>query len=60
MGLDPPGPPDKRNEIRIEHPQRTLVAVDEPPPLEVTYDIVDDERHQWLVRLGRPPALPGA
>src|SRR3954452_12400923 len=36
VGLDAPGPPDERNEIRIEHPQRTLVALDEPPPLEVT------------------------
>ena len=60
VGLDAPGPPDERNEIRIEHPQRTLVALDEPPPLGVTYDIVDGEQHQWLIRLERPPALPGA
>ena len=28
-------------------------------PLEVTYDIEDGEGHQWLIRLERPPALPG-
>jgi hypothetical protein len=49
----------KRTEHRIEQPQRVLLATGEPPPLEVTYDIVDGEEHQWLIRLERPPALPG-
>jgi hypothetical protein len=59
VGLDAPGPPAERTEHRIEHPQRVLVATGEPPPLEVTYDIEDGEGHQWLIRLERPPALPG-
>jgi hypothetical protein len=41
----------------IAHPQRVLVATGEPPPLEVTFE--DDEQHQWLIHLERPPALPG-
>jgi hypothetical protein len=45
---------------RIEQPQRVLLATGEPPPLEVVYDIEDGEQHQWLIRLERPPALPGA
>jgi hypothetical protein len=59
VGLDAPGPPREHVERRIEHPQRVLVATGEPPPLEVTFDIVDGEQHQWLIRLERPPALPG-
>jgi hypothetical protein len=59
VGLDAPGPPPERTEHRIEQPQRVLLATGEPPPLEVTYDIVDGEEHQWLIRLERPPALPG-
>ena len=58
VGLDAPGPPPERRELRIEHPQRVLIATGEPPPLEVTYDIEDGEQHQWLIRLERPPALP--
>ena len=58
VGLDAPGPPHEHRELRIEHPQRVLVATGEPPPLEVTYDIEDGEQHQWLIRLERPPALP--
>jgi hypothetical protein len=59
LGLDAPGPPPERRELRIEHPQRVLIATGEPPPLEVTYDIEDGAQHQWLIRLERPPALPG-
>jgi hypothetical protein len=59
VGLDAPGPPVERVEHRIEQPQRVLVATGEPPPLEVTYDILDGDDHQWLIRLERPPALPG-
>jgi hypothetical protein len=59
VGLDAPGPPPERRELRIEEPQRVLVATGEAPPLEVTYDIEDGEGHQWLIRLERPPALPG-
>jgi hypothetical protein len=59
VGLDAPGPPVERVEHRIERPQRILVATGEPPPLEATYDVVDGEQHQWLIRLERPPALPG-
>jgi hypothetical protein len=59
VGLDAPGLPPERTEHRIEQPQRVLLATGEPPPLEVTYDIVDGEEHQWLIRLERPPALPG-
>jgi hypothetical protein len=36
-----------------------FVATDQPPPLEVVYDVEDGEQHQWLIRLERPPALPG-
>lgn len=60
VGLDAPGPPPERIERRIEQPQRILVATDEPPPLEVVFDIVDGRQHQWLIRLERPPALPPA
>jgi hypothetical protein len=59
VGLDAPGPPDERVEHRIAKPQRILAATGETPPLEVTFDIVDDKQHQWLIRLERPPALPG-
>jgi hypothetical protein len=59
VGLDAPGPPAERIEHRIEQPQRVMVATGEPPPLEVTYDIEDGAGHQWLIRLERPPALPG-
>jgi len=59
VGLDAPGPPAERRELRIEEPQRVLVATGEAPPLELTYDIEDGEGHQWLIRLERPPALPG-
>jgi hypothetical protein len=59
VGLDAPGPPPERREHRIEQPQRVLVATGEPPPLEMTFDIVDGEQHQWLIHLERPPALPG-
>jgi hypothetical protein len=59
IGLDAPGPPAERVEHRIEKPQRVLVATGEPPPLELTFDIVDGKQHQWLIRLERPPALPG-
>jgi hypothetical protein len=59
VGLDAPGRQPERRELRIEHPQRVLVATGEPPPLEVTYDIEDGAQHQWLIRLERPRALPG-
>ena len=59
VGLDPPGPPAERVEHRIEEPQRVLVATGAPPPLEVVFDIEDGHGHQWLIRLERPPALPG-
>jgi hypothetical protein len=48
----------ERIEHLIEQPQRVLVATGEPPPLEVTFDIDDEEQHQWLIHLERPPALP--
>ena len=59
VGLDAPGPPTERREHRIEHPKRLLIASGEPPPLELTSDIVDGEDHQWLIRLERPPAQAG-
>ena len=59
VGLDAPGPPPERRELRIEEPERVLVATGEAPPLEVVYDIEDGEGHQWIIRLERPPALPG-
>ena len=59
LGLDAPGPPTERRELRIEQPQRVLVATGQPPPLEVVFDVEDGEGHQWLIRLERPPALPG-
>jgi hypothetical protein len=60
VGLERPDSPADRIEHRIEQPQRVLLATGEPPPLEVVYDIEDGEQHQWLIRLERPPALPGA
>jgi hypothetical protein len=59
VGLAVPGGSDERIEHRIERPRRVLLATGEPPPLEVTYDIEDGEQHQWLIRIERPPALPG-
>lgn len=59
VGLDAPGPPPERAELRIEHPQRVFVTTGEPPPLELTFDVVDGEQHQWLLHMERPPALPG-
>lgn len=59
VGLEAPDSGGERNEHVIENPQRVLVATGEPPPLEVTFDIEDDEQHQWLIHLERPPALPG-
>ncbi len=58
VGLEAPGSTAGRIEHLIEHPQQVLVATGEPAPLEVTFDI-EDEHHQWLIRLERPPALPG-
>jgi hypothetical protein len=59
IGLEAPGPQAERRELRVEEPNRVLVVTGEPPPLEVTYDIEDGEDQEWLVRLERPPALPG-
>jgi Family of unknown function (DUF5335) len=59
VGLDAPGPAAGRMEHRIERPQRVLLATGEPPPLEVTFDILDGDDHRSLIRLERPPALPG-
>ncbi|HEX6020712.1 MAG TPA: DUF5335 family protein [Solirubrobacter sp.] len=59
IGLDSTDRAPERRELRIEDPQRVLVATGEPPPLEVTYDVEDGEGNQWLIRLERPPALPG-
>ena len=59
VGLESPDSPAERIEHRIERPQRIQVATGEPPPLEVVYDIEDGKQHQWLIRLERPPALPG-
>jgi hypothetical protein len=59
VGLEAPGSSAERIEHRIERPQSVLLATGEPPPLEVVYDIEDGEHHQWLIRLERPPALPG-
>jgi len=59
VGLEAPGLSANRIEHRIEHPQRVLLATGEPPPLEVVYDVEDGDQHQWLIRLERPPALPG-
>jgi hypothetical protein len=59
VGLEAPGQTAERIEHRIERPQRVFVATDQPPPLEVVYDVEDGEQHQWLIRLERPPALPG-
>jgi hypothetical protein len=59
VGLEAPGSSAARIEHRIEHPQSVLLATGEPPPLEVVYDIEDGGHRQWLIRLERPPALPG-
>jgi hypothetical protein len=59
VGLEPPGADAERVEHQIADPQRILVATGEAPPLEMVYDIEDGEHHQWLIRLERPPALPG-
>ena len=59
VGLDAPGSTADRAEHLIEHPQKVFIATGAPPPLEVTLEIGDSKRHQWLICLGRPPALPG-
>jgi hypothetical protein len=59
VGLEAPESDVERSEHMIEHPHLVLVAIGEPPPLEVTFDIEDDQQHQWLIHLERPPALPG-
>lgn len=59
VGLEAPGSPAGRIEHRLEQPQHVLLATGEPPPLELVFDIEDGEQHQWLIRLERPPALPG-
>jgi Family of unknown function (DUF5335) len=59
VALEAPKSDVERVEHMIERPQRVLVATGEPPPREVTFDIEDGEQHQWLIRLERPPALPG-
>jgi Family of unknown function (DUF5335) len=59
VGLEAPDSDVERLEHVIEHPHRVLVATGEPPPLEVTFDIEDDQQRQWLIHLERPPALPG-
>ncbi len=59
VGLEVPDANVERSEHVIEHPQRVLVAIGEPPRLEVTVDIEDDQQRQWLIHLERPPARPG-
>ena len=58
VGVEARGSTVNRVEHLIERPQQVHVATGEPAPLEVTLDIEDGERHQWLIRLERPPALP--
>jgi hypothetical protein len=57
--LDKPGPPVENIEHVIEHPERVYTAAGQPPPLELLFDIQDAQGHQWIIRLERPPALPG-
>jgi hypothetical protein len=58
IGLDAPSGLPEDAERMIDHPQRIMVATAERPPLEMTIDIEDAERHKTIVRLERPPALP--
>ena len=57
VGLEASDSEVGRIEDVIEQPERVLVAAGEPPPFEVTFDVEDGERHQWLIGLERPPAL---
>jgi hypothetical protein len=59
VGLDAPGGAPEDLQRVVEHPERILVATGGPPPQEMTIDIQDAEEHQTLIRLERPPALPG-
>jgi hypothetical protein len=59
IGLDAPGPPPEDVERIVDDPQRILIATGTEPPEEMVIDIEDAEQHKTLVRIERPPALPG-
>jgi uncharacterized protein DUF5335 len=59
IGLDAPGDPPEDLERMVEHPQKILVATGDTPPIEMTIDIQDAQEHQTIIRVVRPPALPG-
>jgi hypothetical protein len=43
----------------VQNPQRIMVAPGGPGETEMVIDIEDSEGHKTIVRLERPPALPG-
>jgi hypothetical protein len=59
IGLDAPGPPPEDVERIVEEPQRILIATGAAPPEEMVIDIEDAQQHKTIVRIERPPALPG-
>lgn len=58
IGLDAPGGTPEEMEHLVEHPERILVASIPGPPAEIVFDIADEQQHQTIVRLERPPELP--
>ena len=58
IGLDAPGGSPEEYEHLIEHPQKILVATLGDVKTELAIDIADDQDHQTIIRLERPPALP--
>jgi hypothetical protein len=60
IGLDAPGgPPPEDVEHLVEHPQHVYIATGLDDSTEMAIDIEDAEAHRTIVRLERPPALPG-
>jgi hypothetical protein len=57
IALDTPAEHDNLERL-IERPQQIFVA-EGGPSMEMVIDIEDAERHRTIVRLERPPALPG-
>jgi hypothetical protein len=57
IGLDAPGGDPEEYEHLVDHPQKVFIA----PGVggELSIDIQDAEQHQTILRLERPPELPG-
>jgi hypothetical protein len=59
IGLDAPGGTPEEYEHLVQKPQRIMVAPGGPGETDMVIDIEDSEGHKTIVRLERPPALPG-